>query len=430
MSRVLLFLACLISPWFYGFMDYEGQSVAFTDLMFPVCVFACLKQKRHEMSGLGFALFCFCVAALLSVVEPVGEGKPTATLLKVIRLWGIISPAMLLSGAECTHEDWVRYLKAFFVGGLVSLTLGVVGFFFQWEPIVATQAYIYDGGAYLHRSGGVFRDSGAYGHLLATWVGCTVLLLMPELSRWWRAVVLWCTVVIGALGLYTSVSRSAALNIGAVLSLIVILKPAKAPARFPQLVAGAIVLVLAVSALVIDTDSGRAVVAVTGTVTERIVDSFESLLGGLEDIERTSGGRLTTWRTSLEAWSARPLLGVGYKMLGLNGNPPDNTFILALCETGALGFGALAFFFGLILWRSVDRYSREESDGRSFLILWTGQLIHGLNADILTFFGSATSLLILTLIWYRLSSREPVRPVQRDSGGLVAAPHSAHYSAR
>ena len=162
------------------------------------------------------------------------------------------------------------------------------------------------------------------------------------------------------------------------------------------------------------------------TVAQRLIESFTSLLGGVDDIERASGGRLTTWVLALEAWSGSPLLGVGYKTLALTGNPPDNTFVLALCETGMLGFGALVFCFGLILWKAFDRYTRKDAEGRKFLILWIGQLIHSLNADILTFFGSVTPLLILTLIWYRLST-QPATPPHHGRGERAFEVASAAY---
>ena len=431
MSRILLLLYFLVSPWFYGIAEVGGQSLALSDLLLPVCALTWLAQKRRVVSNLGMALLCFGVAALLSVVAPLAEGKSVATLYKVIRLLGVLAPAVMLSGTRCTHDDWVRYLKAFFVGGGISLAVGVVGFFFQWEPIVATQTYVYDGGAYLHRAGGVFRDSGAYGHLLATWAGCSILLLVPELSMKGKSLVIASVASLGALGLYTSISRSAALNIGAILALALILWPTRKKTWLPKLLAGTAVLVMAVSAMLIDADSGSTFASATDTVAQRLIESFSSLLGGLEDIERASGGRLTTWAMAMEEWSGQPVFGVGYKMLGLSGSPPDNTFVLALCETGMLGFGALTFCFGLIFWKAMDRYSRDAADGRSFLILWTGQLIHSLNADIMTFFGSVTSLLILTLIWYRLASHEPARRDSREREGLlVEAQHPAHYSTR
>ena len=339
MSRILLLLYFCVSPWFYGIAEVEGQSLALTDLLLPVCVLAWLAQKRHEVNNLGIALLCFGAAALLSVLVPLAEGRSIATLYRVIRLLGILAPAVMLSGARCTHEDWVRYLKAFFVGGGISLAVGVVGFFFQWEPIVATQTYVYDGGTYLHRAGGVFRDSGAYGHLLATWAGCSILLLVPELSIKGKSLVIASVASLGALGLYTSISRSAALNIGAILALALILWPTQKKTWLPKLLAGTTVLVLAVSAMLVDADSGGTFVSATDTVAQRLVESFSSLLGGFEDIERASGGRLTTWAMAMEEWSGQPVLGVGYKMLGLSGSPPDNTFVLALCETGMFGFG-------------------------------------------------------------------------------------------
>lgn len=437
-AKHLILLCCFVTPWFYGLVEIAGQPIAFVDLLLPFCIVAWLMQRTHNLSGLGVALLAFGVAALLSVVSPLAAGQPASALFRVARLWGIILPAVLLSPLRCTREDWVDYLRAFFFGGLASLVVGIAGFFLQWDPIVATQTYIYDGGAYMHRAGGVFRDSGAYGHLLATWVAVSLLLLAPELSTWWRQSMSLLVLVVTALGLYASVSRSAALNIGTVLLLGLTLRlpwSSGAAGMVKRVLGGTIVLVFAsLALLLVGSDSEGVLQAASDTVTLRLTESFTALLGGFEDIERASGGRLTTWMMALDAWSSAPVLGVGYKMLVLNGNPPDNTFVLALCETGMLGFAALAFCFGSILWRAADQSLKRESDGTRFLVLWFGQFVHSLNADILTFFGSVPALLIITLIWFRLASapaRESVaRLAQRQRGMRVEAAHSAHLGAR
>lgn len=434
-ARTLLWLCCFCSPWCYGLVTLGEQPIAFTDALLPLGIVVWLMQRRHSISPLGLAMASFGAAALLSVALPLADGRGAAAALKVLRLWGILFPAICLSSLRCTDVQWRRYLQAFFWGGTISLSVGIAGFFLQWDAVVATQTYIYDRGAYLHRAGGVFRDSGAYGHLLATWVACSMLLYLPELATRWRWIAGAVVVGVGALGLYASVSRSAALNIGTVLLLSLTLRDARAPLG-RRLLAAALVSAFALTAVLARPESESMLLTAGDTVMQRLVESFTSLLGGFDDIERASGGRLTTWVLALDAWSSQPLLGVGYKMLVLSGNPPDNTFVLALCETGMLGFGALAFCFGLIFWRAVDRFAKAEQDGRSFLILWSGQLIHSLNADILTFFGSVPALLILTLIWYRLASARSKAPAGLAGRGRVPrrqpveAAHSAYLGAR
>lgn len=416
MGRTLLFIVFAASPWFYGWFELFGQPIALTDLLLPICVLTWLLQRRATGSNaLALPLLAFGLAAALSVVAPVTNGQPWTAILKAGRLLGILAPAVLLSTERCAQEDWVRYLQAFFWGGLLSLGIGIAGFFLQWESLVAAQTYLYGNGAYLHRAGGVFRDSGAFGHLLATWVAMSLMLLLPELAARQRLMVLLTVAVVGAVGLYTSVSRSAALNIITVLVLASVLRRSAANVSLwrPLTVAALAVLLTGGVVLVADPEASGVVWQAGETMAQRMIEIFTPLSGGVDDIERASGGRLTTWATALDAWSEHPVLGVGYKIFALGGHPPDNSFILALCETGMIGFAGLAFFYGSVFWRAIRLFIEGEPDGRRFLILWTGQLAHSLNADIFTFFGSATPLLAITLIWLRLTSQ--TRQVSRAS---------------
>jgi O-antigen ligase len=116
-------------------------------------------------------------------------------------------------------------------------------------------------------------------------------------------------------------------------------------------------------------------------------------------LDEASAGRLTNWHSALSLWAEYPLLGIGYKaLLPLYGFPGDNTFVLALAETGIAGLLAVTLLFGTFLARGRTLLKQGDPLGRVLLIVWIGQVAHAVNVDVITFPGSMTVIALLSVV--------------------------------
>ncbi|HET8549919.1 MAG TPA: O-antigen ligase family protein [Bryobacteraceae bacterium] len=395
MTKLLLVTYAFAAPWCYGFLSIGGDRIALTDVLLPIAAALILTRIRLPLTELQWLLLLYPVIALLASLAVLGTGIEDAVFLKTARLWGTFAPALLLTTSEVDMADLRRYVKAWAAGGGLSLMIGVAGFYLGWDFTAAHQTWGFNAGELLPRAGGVFQESGAYGHLLASW--CVVTLLFaPTLTSRKRRVPLCASVAaLTALGLVVNVSRSAMLNL-LVTAAVAVMLPATSSRRKRLAVAVCTVTVVA-AALTFFAPEGTAL----GALRDRCVETYEGLALAADVLDQTSSGRLSNWGLALDVWLERPLFGAGYKtMIPLYGSPGDSTFILALAETGIAGGLALMLLFGLFVRRGVAMTVANAPLGRVLLIIWAGQFAHSLNVDVITFSGSMFAVLLLSAaIW-------------------------------
>jgi O-antigen ligase len=129
--------------------------------------------------------------------------------------------------------------------------------------------------------------------------------------------------------------------------------------------------------------------------------------------------RADTWARLLETLAdhpARLLLGAGYKTLALPsaaGGPliVDNQWLTALGETGLLGVAALAILIAAILhgsWRAARGASATAALlGAWSFCFWSGQLVHMLFVDLMTYWRVLPVYLAVLALAEREAERRP-----------------------
>lgn len=392
-------------PWLYGLNVTPDIRIAAVDLLFvPALVLTLLLMREAHVTWLMLVSALHAVAVTASVMQWLDTDLFAPLFLKSIRMAAILAPAILILVTPLSAIRIAAILRAFYWGGLMSIAAGVAGFFLQWESLTAAQTYFYTSNLYLRRAGGLFRDSGAYSHLLATWCAAALLLLYyaPGSSRFRQGLFVSSTLAISAVGLYASLSRSAFLNIIVLLGATFILSVTKSlnPRRILALLGLAACLIA--SPLLLELkgeEEGRGL----ALPVQRIVSTIDSMLTDMDALDSTGGGRLSSWRKSISIWSERPLLGVGYKaLIPVYGIAADNNLVLALVETGLFGVVPL-FLLGLLCTYSLAaHYAGRSFAAPAVLAVWLGQLAHSLTADIFTFMGSMPFVLMVVFFYHRL----------------------------
>jgi len=123
----------------------------------------------------------------------------------------------------------------------------------------------------------------------------------------------------------------------------------------------------------------------------------------LKELERISSvSRVVSAKPALEEFLKWPLFGIGTAnfRIGRAYQTPDNTYLMLLAETGALGFGAMAYILFGILRGTLYGYKRIE-DRRSkelqwaFLACMVGFLFNGITCD--SFYFPTTRMAFWTL---------------------------------
>jgi O-antigen ligase len=392
----LLLLYILLCPWCTGVITITGVRLAASDLLLPfaaICIALSIRSHEWGMQQLG--LIAYGAIAAVSVIPLVSGSFLAVTLMKVIRLWGILAPALLVTSINIASFPLRRAVRAFFWSGLCSVLFGVIAFFFQWDFGVAIQSYNY-GGQYLHRAGGTFLDASSFGHLLSTWYVFSMLFVLPTISGpWRRAVFLVGATLLVGYGLYASVSRAALLHLLVVGVAYIILPSRVGNLRISRFLLPVAVALIGVLSWTSDLWSASFLDSFR-FIFERLVKTAQAAMDGSEALDRSGGNRLSGWATAIQLWLANPLLGVGYKALVPSyGIFADNTIVLTLVETGILGCLAFTITGIGFVAGALRNYLDELPFGRGLLLFWLGQMTHSLLVDTITFCGSTTLVLML-----------------------------------
>jgi len=431
MSRLrasLLVAIVFLCPWCTGLVTLEGTRLAASDLLLlPVLACLLLTVRPGEWTAYHLGFLAFGLLAAFSALSLLAASFLPVVLMKIVRLAGILAPALLVTRQSLPTLPLHRLERAFFWGGLVSVAYGAVAFVFQWESGIAVQSY-YFGSDYLRRAGGAFLDASAFGHVLATWCVISLLFVLPSLhSLWSRAALLLLTLPLTAYSLYASVSRAALLHLLVVGAGLLILPRRLDRGPFYRF-AGVSLLTLALAALFVTGFWDLPVFEPVRFVFARIGQTVQAMLEGVESLDRSGGNRLSSWAAAFDLWLQSPLLGVGYKALAPSyGLFVDNTLVLTLVETGIFGFLAFTATGLGFLVHAARAYAAELPLARRLLLFWLGQTTHSLVVDTITFSGSITVVLVLGTAWTLMTARQPrqAQPLSTLAASAAASATSA-----
>lgn len=403
-TRRILILYSALAPLLFFYIGSDTDiSICAVDLLFPVALLAAVRTRRVSLPAFSIALLFYGACAAISVVVLGNTSTFGVAALKCCRLWGILAPLVLVNNRRIGQATLNRCTAAFVVSGFVSILIGLVLFFGQLNLVTMRQSYV-DGGVLRSRAGGLFGDSSAFGHLLATWTCVSLLLYAPRLSRTRRILTVSVVLCIVVVGIQSSLSRAALLNLLVVFFARFVFAPSRLWVKMAAIICMLCLAGIAVQVL----DLSRVQL---GAPFVRLAALTETD-AGTDELDRFSSGRLTIWARSIDLWLERPLTGVGYKGLALiHGASPDNNFLLALTETGIGGFIALTSAFMAVFIVVRRRALERDPYARAFLLLWIGQTLHALTVDVFTFPGSCTVLILLTAAWMASrSTTGPARP--------------------
>jgi O-antigen ligase len=341
--------------------------------------------------------------SVLSISDPQAR---VGAALRVVRLFAITAPFALAAAIGKTSQVLLRRLLiAFLVSGALSVALGIWGFVWQLPGLAAEQRFTYPYLGYVYRAGGIFGGSSAYGHLLATWVSISVLMIPLHLRR--RAdTVLVIIFSLALAGLYSSLSRSAFVNLAVVLTAIFVIRP---PGHYRAITKGIFrrsLLISAIPALALLYVAAQEFTPLVELLDQRMLTGLFGAFFSGGDVRGVSSGRISNWLLYIQYLKDNPLTGVGYKALILERMiPPDNNYLQALVETGILGFLCFTGFLLATLHALWIRYHRaRDPHAWALLVVWCGQVAHAIFVDIVTFWGSFPVLLAITMVVLRLKS--------------------------
>ncbi|MBZ5602491.1 MAG: O-antigen ligase family protein [Acidobacteriia bacterium] len=412
-AQYLTIVTLFACPWCFGFITIQENRLSIIDVMGPLCAIVALFLVRREtIRSLHLFVVAYLAVVFLSELRLFSGPDFYLLLSKCSRLVGIMSPALLFSLLPFGQRSWGRVVSAFYWGGLISVLYGIAAFYYQWSFGTAVQQYYYENGLYLRRAGGVFQDSSAFGHLLATWAAVAILFLHQRRSKL-QLVTLAGTFLVTAAGLYACLSRAAVANLLVVGFLICVL-PKRGESNLAKLqMIGAFCCGLLLL-FVISDDTRQRIVGQLQFAGLRMLSTWTAASEGIEALDDSGANRLTTWNRAIEIWEDHPLIGTGYKNLAQEyGITADNTMILALVETGVAG----AILFGIcviaIFRRAILMYLRRLPGGREVVIFLGGQAMHSILVDTITFTGSMPLVFLIGMAlcrsdWFREHPRKPI----------------------
>jgi O-antigen ligase len=367
------------------------------DLLFVLALPVLVLQRhfRITLSILGLAGFCFTALVSVAIID---DSSRTGALLRAVRLIEIAMPLFLASSVRLTREEVRKLFRSFLIGGVTSILIGIVIFVFQ-IPFGDVQRYRFPTGEMLDRAGGIFSDSSAYGHLVATWL-IIGLGTLPAFVQRRRATLLLRALIflaIGGFALYGSVSRSAFLGLIAA-ACVGLIFPVPRSWRSAQLrVSLRLALLSVLLAVAFVFIAPHSAWRTATFINQRLVYGTFGALLNVEEANRITSGRIENWTNYLPYVLENPLTGIGYKALILErGIPPDNNYLSVLVETGLIGLALFLVFLGGTFIALFFAYLRGNPFAWTLLLVWSAQAAMALAIDVITFWGTIPGLLVLT----------------------------------
>lgn len=385
-------------PWYYylivgyGFlipviaMNLPGVGgVGAADLLMPIGAFVLATMPRTgKIQTPHIALAVFSLAALVSLLQ-IHEGKPAIDCtIRWVRLFGIFIPFYFClfvpvndKVVRCAVLSWV-------IGGLAAILIGVFLHIFQIEVRAGQQRLWMNGGSML-RAGGLIGNSGAYGHMTATWSVITATYFVGVSKHRFRFVVAGSAIMMFFYVMVISSSRAALLHlVAAGIPFVILYRIPKVAHQWFTLgvvygVMGIVALACAAQCMPQKSSGG------SSNVVETNLKRFIPGYGGGSASEFTSN-RADNWPEYIAMMNEKALTGWGYKMgVRLHEESPDNSYLSVMLETGAFGFLCMSMFVLTIFYQLICRYFASDPYALIMIPVCCGQLANCFTSDIYTF---------------------------------------------
>ncbi len=424
-------IAAMVSvPWYlyliisYGFlipviaMNLPGVGgLGAADLLMPIgggVLIALPRKGKIQTPHIALALFS--LAALISLCQ-IQQFKPAVDCtIRWIRLFGIFIPFYFSLFVPVNDKVVKCAVISWIVGGLVAIVIGILLHIFQIEVRAGQQRLWMDGGSIL-RAGGLIGNSGAFGHMAATWSVITATFLVCVCKNRFRFVLAGAAIVLFFYVMIIASSRASLLHLMAAGLPFVILY--RIPKKVHQWVTLAVIygvlgiILLACAAQCMPQSSSGGSSNVVETNLKRFIPGY----GGGSASEFTSN-RADNWPEYIAMMNEKALTGWGYKMgVRLHEESPDNSYLSVMLETGALGFLCMSMFVVTVLYQLVCRYYAGDPYAVIMIPVCCGQLANCFTSDIYTFW--ITQPVVFMLLG--LVTQRGARPSHVDQGAAVSS---------
>ena len=380
--------------------------VGAADMLMPVAIFVCFcvrPKGRLQISHL--AMMCFIVAAMVSLLQIQSAKDAIDCSIRWVRLLGILLPFFFGLFFAVNVRTIDKTIAAWACGGALAIAIGIVLHAFQIEVRAGQQKLWMDGGAQI-RAGGLIGNSGAFGHMTATWCTiCVGYLLSVSKHRYRLIGVVGCMLLAGYV-VYVASSRAAMMHLGVASIVLVVLLPTARKFRQWLMLFGVFGLA---SAVVVGGAASTFGGGGGGGKLENnaLKTNLERFIPGLGDANEFSSNRAENWPEYIEMMNHSVLSGWGYKMgVRLHEESPDNSYISVMLETGVFGFACMALFVCAVLARLVGLYLVGDPYAVVLIATCFGQLANCLTSDIYTFW--ITMPVVFLLLGLVTQPRAPV----------------------
>lgn len=387
--------------------------VGAADLLLPVAFFVCFCVKprgRFQISHL--ALVFFITAALVSLLQIQTAKDAVDCSIRWVRLLGIQLPFFFGLFFSVNRRLIDKTVAAWACGGALAIAIGVVLHALQIEVRSGQQKLWMDGAAQI-RAGGLIGNSGAFGHMTATWCTiCVGYLLAVSKHRWRWGGVVGCLLVAGYV-VYVASSRAAMMHLVVASCVLVVLTPTAR--RFRQWLM--LFCVLGVGGAV---TIGGAVLIFGGQGEAKLQSNalktnIERFIPGFGDAQEFSSNRAENWPQYIAMMNDSVVSGWGYKMgVRLHEESPDNSYISVMLETGVFGFAGMMLFVCAVLFRLIGLYLTGDPYAVVMIATCLGQLANCLTSDIYTFW--ITMPVVFLLLGLVVQPRRALENSQRNPG--------------
>jgi hypothetical protein len=326
---------------------------------------------------------CFLAAAAVSLFA-IPDGKMMIDCaIRWVRLIGIIVPFFFGLVVRPSKVQLQKILLGYGLGGFLAVAIGIFLYVFQIETREGQQRLWMDGGSML-RAGGLIGNSGAFGHMTATWclISCLSLALLTD----WKYRIPCIGVVLATAGyaVIGASSRAAMLHMLAGTAMTAALVPSSLKLRRRAAIL-AVVGLLGLVVLVTGSRVFRKAPSGGGSnATQAQLARFIPGMGG-GSTEFTSN-RMGNWPEFFAMIAESCVIGTGYKTgVRMHEESPDNSVLSVFLETGVIGLMCMSLFVIGTLHRLVTLYCVGDKFATMMLIVSGGQLINCATSDIYTF---------------------------------------------
>ncbi len=378
--------------------------VGAADLLMPFGFLVLLVVPRRSAFQLPHvALAAFCFFALVSLLQ-ILETKPAIDcLIRWVRLLGIFIPFYF--GLVIRDPDSVSRTAAgaYLAGGLIAIVAGIAVYHLGIEVRAGQQRLWLDGGSVL-RAGGLIGNSGAYGHMTATWTVVCIGWFVAVSKHRLRWVLAAAALVLCLYVVFISSSRAAIMHLVAGLATIAVVLPvSKRTKLWMPLAVGMAAIVGPIFVI-----GGSWLGGQSGLGSDSLQSNMARFVPGLggSDVNEFTSNRAGNWPEYIAMVNEKIITGWGYKMgVRIHEESPDNSYLSVMLETGILGFAAMALFVVSVLALLARRCLAGNRLALVLIGVCAGQLVNCMTSDIYTFWITMPVVFLLLGLVVQTSSR-------------------------